>query len=273
MPELPEVETIVVGLRPRVVGMAIGGVRVLRGDIVHPAGVDLVSLVAGKSVTEIYRRGKQIIVTLDGGVRFYIHLGMTGRLTLEKAAGPLLAHTHLVFELPGDVEMRFSDPRRFGGLWVLAADEEPGAALGPEPLGITAAELAKALSRTRRAVKSALLDQSLIAGVGNIYADEALFAAGIHPLTPSNRLSSMQITALTQAIKRVLKRALRHKGSTLRDYRDSDGQSGDFQKLHRVYDRAGKPCVKCRGPIRRVVISGRSAHFCPDCQSWRRGRK
>jgi formamidopyrimidine-DNA glycosylase len=267
MPELPEVETIVVRLRPRVVGRAIRGVRVLRGDIIHPAGVELGGLVVGRRVADVSRRGKQIIVTLENKRQFFIHLGMTGRLTLEKADALLLPHTHLVFELPGKLEMRFRDPRRFGGLWVLPPNVEPGAGLGTEALELTAADLAAGLSRTGRAIKTALLDQALVAGLGNIYADEALFAAGIHPLTPSNRLGSIQIAGLTRAIKKVLKRALRHKGSTLRDYRDSDGQSGNFQKLHRVYDRAGKPCLHCRTAVVRVVISGRSAHFCPDCQA------
>jgi formamidopyrimidine-DNA glycosylase len=127
--------------------------------------------------------------------------------------------------------------------------------------------LAIRLKQTKRVVKTALLDQSLIAGLGNIYADEALFAAGIHPRTPSHRLSSAQIAALSREIKQVLRRALRHRGSTLRDYRDANGRPGNFQKLHRVYDRAGQPCQNCRTPIVRIVLGARSTHFCPKCQA------
>jgi formamidopyrimidine-DNA glycosylase len=178
----------------------------------------------------------------------------------------MLPHTHVVFELPGRLELRFRDPRRFGGLWLIPSGTQPGVGLGPEPLDLTAADLAARLARTRRAIKTALLNQALIAGLGNIYADESLFAARIHPLTAANRLKANQVARLTRAIKSVLRRALAHQGSTLRDYRDSDGRPGSFQNLHRVYDREGKPCHVCRAPLRRLVIGGRSAHFCAICQ-------
>jgi formamidopyrimidine-DNA glycosylase len=138
--------------------------------------------------------------------------------------------------------------------------------MGPEPLEIRTTELANRLGKTRRAIKSALLDQALIAGLGNIYVDESLFGAGIYPLTPADALSPAQVKVLNHQIKATLRRALQHKGSTLRDYRDANGDSGNFQKLHRVYDRAGQACIICKSPIQRIVIGGRSTHYCLKCQ-------
>ena len=200
---------------------------------------------------------------------------MSGRLGTENRDAPLVAHTHLVIELgpassPGAkaerVELRFVDPRRFGGIWWLGSQEPPDANMGPEPLGTRPRQLSKRLEQTTRAIKNALLDQRVLAGLGNIYVDESLFAAGIHPLKPANGLSETEIVRLSRAIKGTLRRAIRHRGSTLRDYRDADGAPGGFQALHRVYNREGKPCRKCRAPIERIVLGGRSTHFCPRCQ-------
>jgi len=266
MPELPEVQTIVTSLRPHLIGERFERVRLLRQDILTPPGLPLRFHLEGKIVADISRRGKKIIISLDGGERFFIHLGMTGRLTIEKSNDPMQKHTHLVLELSERRELRFHDPRRFGGIWWLGRDGAHDDKMGPEPLEMRSTELKERLARTRRAVKTALLDQSLVAGLGNIYVDEALHAAKIHPLTPANELSSIQVSKLNRAIKSVLKRALLHKGSTLRDYRNVDGTPGAFQKVHRVYDRAGQPCLICRTPIQRIVIGGRSSHFCPACQ-------
>lgn len=268
MPELPEVQTVVSTLAPRLVGRRVAAVRLLRPDIVTPAaaGADLPGRLAGRLIRSIERRGKRIVFTLDDGNRFYIHLGMTGRLTVEAAGGCLPTHTHLIVEFEGlEGQMRFRDPRRFGGVWWLGS-EPADAGMGPEPLGVRPAELARRLARTTRAVKNALLDQRVVAGLGNIYVDESLFAAGIHPLTPANTLTAEQVGRLNRAIKLILRRALRHRGSTLRDYVDADGAAGGFQKLHRVYDRAGEPCPRCRRAVERIVLGGRSTHFCPACQ-------
>jgi formamidopyrimidine-DNA glycosylase len=265
MPELPEVETIVRSLRPRLAGARIDRVHLLRADILQPPGADLPGCLANRKFADIHRRGKKIIFLLDDGNRFTIHLGMTGRLTLEKSQSPSLPHTHLVLETIGQ-ELRFVDPRRFGGVFWLGLTESADKNLGPEPLEIRAAELAGRLSKTKRAIKTALLDQHILAGVGNIYADESLFTANIDPRTPANRLTRDQIARLNRGIKTVLRRALSHRGSTLRDYRDADGQSGDFQKLHRVYDRKGLPCSVCETKIVRIVLGGRSTHYCPRCQ-------
>ncbi len=265
MPELPEVQTVVQSLLPRVAGKAISAVRLLRDDIVSPAGFDLTAKLANRRIETLTRRAKRIIFHLDDGNRFYIHLGMSGRLTLEPPEAALLKHTHLILSI-GNGEIRFVDPRRFGGVFWLGADDPGDGDLGPEPLTLRAGELIPRLRKTNRAIKTALLDQKLIAGLGNIYADEALFDAHIHPRTPANRLSDDQIKKLNGSIKTVLKRAIHHRGSTLRDYRDADGNPGNFQRIHRVYDRAGQPCLVCQTPITRIVLGGRSTHFCKHCQ-------
>jgi formamidopyrimidine-DNA glycosylase len=268
MPELPEVQTVVTTLRPGVVGRVIRGVILNRTDIVCPPDADLTGHLVGRTVASVDRRGKRIVFTLDDGARFYIHLGMTGQLTLvnrgKLAFSPAAKHTHLELDL-GVRRLRFRDPRRFGGVWWLGSDD-CAAGMGPEPLTMRPAQLACRLARTKRAIKSALLDQSVVAGLGNIYVDESLFLAGIHPLAKANELTSGDVARLNRAIKTTLRRAIRHRGSSLRDYVDADGSAGGFQRLHRVYDRAGKPCGKCRSPIERFVLGGRSTHFCAKCQ-------
>jgi formamidopyrimidine-DNA glycosylase len=189
---------------------------------------------------------------------------MTGRLTLEPQQASLPRHTHVVLNL-GDFELRFRDPRRFGGIWWLGRDDADG--LGPEPLTLKISQLKSRLASTRRAIKSALLDQQLIAGLGNIYVDEALHVAGIHPLTPADALTDPQVRKLNQSIKKTLRNAIRHRGSTLRDYVDGIGGKGTFQNLHKVYGREGQFCRMCKiTRIQRIVISGRSTHFCGKCQ-------
>jgi formamidopyrimidine-DNA glycosylase len=253
------------------VGKKIKNVVVHRQDIITPADTDLVKLVQGTRVTAIDRRGKRIVFTLSSADRFYIHLGMTGRLRISDPGLPLVKHTHVVFDL-GDQEMRFSDPRRFGGVWWIGRDADTNAndEMGPEPLTIGPSELLKRLSKTNRAIKVALLDQKLIAGLGNIYVDEALHAAGIHPLTPGSKLFAVQAGKLNRSIKTVLRRAIRSRGSSLRDYVDADGVAGGYQLLHKVYGREGEPCRTCKTPIERIVLGGRSTHFCPTCQKGKR---
>jgi formamidopyrimidine-DNA glycosylase len=272
MPELPEVQTVVTTLRPRIVGHEIARVTLHRTDIVAPESINLPKLLTNHLVTDLTRRGKRIVFTLDDGNRFYIHLGMSGRLTIETDESPLEKHTHLVITLDDGKELRFRDPRRFGGIWWLGQDD-PGGTMGPEPLDVKIDVLIEKLSRTKRAIKNVLLDQTVLAGIGNIYADEALFQAGIHPLARADRLNADQARRLHGAIKKILRRAIKHRGSTLRDYVDAEGGKGAFQKLHRVYDRADQPCSTCRKPIKRIVLGGRSTHFCPNCQPRKGNRR
>jgi len=267
MPELPEVQTVVDTLRPAILNKRITKSLLHRPDILRPLGLDLPSHLLGRVFLDISRRGKKIVFQLDDGNRFYIHLGMTGRLTASPTpSANRLPHTHLTIELQNQ-RIDFRDPRRFGGIWWLGQTGSPDENLGPEPLTIRSPELARRLAKTSRAIKSALLDQSVIAGLGNIYVDESLFRAGIHPLTPANKLKPSQISQLTRAIKSTLRAALQHRGSTLRDYFDANGDPGGFKKLHAVYDRTNEKCRKCKTPIKRIVLGGRSTHFCPRCQS------
>jgi len=275
MPELPEVQMVVDTLIPAVAGRTIAGVELRRVDVLEPIGTDLAGLLVGRGIAGVHRRAKRIVFSLSDGNRFYFHLGMTGRLTMESTDAPVLPHTHLIvtFNFPPTThnnpstthQLRFRDPRRFGGIWWLGK-ESADANIGPEPLGLRVGQLAKQLCRTTRAIKNALLDQGVIAGLGNIYVDESLFKAGIHPLVAANELTIEQIAKLNRAIKFTLRKALRHRGSTLRDYFDANGNPGGFQKLHAVYDRAKLPCRKCKTPIQRLVLGGRSTHFCPHCQ-------
>lgn len=264
MPELPEVQTVVNTLAPRLRGSKIRKAILHRDDIVTPVGTDVVGNLTGRTIRDIRRRAKRIVFDLDGDEEFYIHLGMTGRLMFaDDPTVELAKHTHLVLQTSAG-EVRFVDPRRFGGIFW--ADSSNDAALGPEPLTLRLNQLKQALSKTSRPIKTALLDQRLIAGLGNIYVDESLFVAGVHPQALANQLSDAQVARLLKAIKRVLKKALRHRGSTLRDYVDAEGGKGAFQKLHNVYDRAEQPCRKCKEKIVRIVMGGRSTCFCPKCQ-------
>ena len=266
MPELPEVQCVVDTLRPRLVGRRVVAATLARHDVLRPADADLAALLAGRRVDAIERRAKRICLTLDTGGRFDVHLGMTGQLTVDASDRPTRPHTHLVVDLDDGQQLRFVDPRRFGGIrW--HGDAAPADVLGPEPLTMRAATFARQLATTRRAIKVALLDQRVVAGIGNIYADEALHAAGIHPLTPANALTLAQVARLSTATKRVLRRAIRAGGSTLRDYVNGRGERGAFQSRHRVYDRAGRPCRACRTAIVRLVLGGRSTCFCPACQT------
>ncbi|MEO6434883.1 MAG: bifunctional DNA-formamidopyrimidine glycosylase/DNA-(apurinic or apyrimidinic site) lyase [Tepidisphaeraceae bacterium] len=265
MPELPEVETVVRTLLPRVVGRRILRVVHARPDMITPAAFDLAAALRGRTVTSLTRRGKRIVFLMDDANAFFIHLGMTGRLCVAGVRAPREVHTHLILDLGRRQQLRFRDPRRFGEIrWLGKTFGDD--AMGPEPLRMRTSQLAARLAKTTRAIKNALMDQTVLAGLGNIYVDESLFAARIHPLTPANVLTTEQIVLLTKSIKQVLRRALRHRGSTLRDYVDADGVAGGFQRLHRVYDRKGKPCRKCKTPIERMVLGGRSTHFCPKCQ-------
>lgn len=233
--------------------------------MVTPGGFDFIAATKGRTIHRVSRRGKRIVFQLDDGNQFFIHLGMTGRLTVEPNKAERAAHTHLILDVGDKLQLRFRDPRRFGEIrWLgpTAGDDK----MGPEPLTMRVAQLAAKLSKTDRAIKNALMDQNVVAGLGNIYVDESLFAARIHPLTIARDLRLSQVAELTKQIKRVLKKAIHHRGSTLRDYVDAEGGKGAFQLLHNVYDRKGDPCRRCKTPIERIVLGGRSTHFCPHCQ-------
>ncbi len=270
MPELPEAETIARQLQRALAGRTIGAVHLVRTDIVHGDSRPLGELIPGRKVHQVHRRAKQVIIDLSPKVRLVFRLGMTGRLVVVPFDSEILPHTHLRAAIVETrCELRFCDPRRFGGIWVLTDDGDyTGRRLGQvglEPLDTSVRQLRAVLQRHRQ-IKALLMDQSAIAGLGNIYCDESLYAARVHPLTRADTLSSESAGVLLRCIKSTLRRAIRFNGSTLMDYRDVDGREGSFQRLHRVYQREGQPCKKCGSLIRRIHAAGRSTFFCPKCQ-------
>ena len=275
MPELPEVETVVRELRPQLVGRRITALEVSRHRLRRPWSADWLPQLIGRRITAVRRRGKWIILELADDQHFVLHLGMTGQLRLHPALEQLAAHTHLIARLDGGrKQLRFRDVRRFGcALWFgsrkLLEEFFKEARLGPEPFAVDSRYWRQQLARTKRCLKAVLLDQRVLAGIGNIYADEALFQARIHPAKLAKDSSGAESARLRQAVTQVLNRAIARRGSSIRDYVDGSGRQGEYQKEFRVYGRAGQPCPRCRGPIERIRLAGRSTYFCPRCQPLR----
>jgi formamidopyrimidine-DNA glycosylase len=285
MPELPEVETVRKGLEPILVGNAFARVEQRRPDLRFPLPKDFGARLSGRKVKALDRRAKYLLARLDDGEVLVMHLGMTGRFSIAhdnggKPRANIPKHEHVVFHLGDGTAVRYADARRFGYMDLIPARTLDSHALfkglGVEPLGpaFTAEWLAARLKGKATSIKAALLDQRLIAGLGNIYACEALFVAGISPLKLAGSLSTKagkptpKIEALVAAIKSVLETAIKAGGSSLRDYRRADGRLGRFQHRFKVYGREGKPCARknCRGTVRRIVQGGRSTFYCPTCQ-------
>lgn len=269
MPELPEVECVVRSVRPSLVGRAIVQVRASRKQLRVPWKPRWSRLIVNQRIDSVTRRGKWIIVVLDSGAMLG-HLGMTGQLTVDNLSGKFDSHTHLVFSLDDRRQLRYRDERRFGSWqWFAELDELHSyldERLGPEPFALNPKYWLDALSDRKRAIKAVLLDQSVIAGVGNIYADESLFAARIHPQLPGHRLTIKQANSLRKTVEQVLTRAIECHGSSIRNYLDGTGQRGNFQNEFRAYGRTGQPCRRCRAVIECIRVAGRSSHFCPHCQ-------
>lgn len=292
MPELPEVETIVRDIRPHIMGRMITGMIIRGRAQTHILKTDPDSFYQGvvlQTMQTVIRKGKYIIIPLSNDNVLVIHLGMTGQVLLheipevvdlEEHLERFDGHTHVVLELMDqsedglpDIELHFRDPRMFGNIWLLENVEDinnlvgvPGLeGLGPDALGVEMDEF-KTLMRNKRAVKATLLDQTKIAGVGNIYADEACFAAKVHPTSRGVDLSPEQLMKLWFAVKTVLKEGIKYRGSSTSDYTSSDGSKGSYQDHHRVYGRTGQKCVECDDSVARIKVSGRSTHFCPSCQ-------
>jgi formamidopyrimidine-DNA glycosylase len=274
MPELPEAETIVRDLQARLPGSRIVRVSVRHADVLH-AGLTPASLGArlrGRTVTGVSRRGKNVILELDGGYRVVINLGMTGRVvTSDAARAGELRHVAVSLQLADGRSILYDDARRFGDIDVRDAEgwRQRDAELGLEPLsGAFTAESLHALTRTSiTPIRNWLLDQRRIAGVGNIYAVEALFRAGIRPTRRARTLRRRETAALQQALRDVLQESIDARGTTISDYRDASGERGGFDRRLRVYDREGQPCVQCEAVVKRVVLSNRSAFYCPRCQA------
>jgi formamidopyrimidine-DNA glycosylase len=284
MPELPEVETIARGVDARVRGDRVveAWFSSHREPFKTPPGRQAKGL-EGKVILEVHRTGKHIVLDLAspvggsslergiGGGRvsaqWIVHLGMTGRLLVTTPDAPLAAHTHARLRLESGRELRFVDARRFGRLEFRELDRTAAfAGAGAEPFAIGAGEFAELFRGRRMAIKAALLNQKLLTGVGNIYADESLFRAGIRPRKAAGRLTRVEMERLRTALVEVLEHAIRLGGSSVSDYVDAAGVRGFFQLEHCVYQRTGQPCRRCGSAIRRVVVAGRSTHYCPVCQ-------
>ena len=282
MPELPEVETVRRGLQPHLEGARLTRVVQNRPDLRFPLPEDFAHRLTGATVRRLDRRAKYLLAELDTGETLIAHLGMTGRFLVGEhmpgefrhPAGDDPKHTHLVFETDRGGRIAFNDARRFGYMDLIPTErlgQHPYfKGLGPEPLGpaFNAAALKAALAGKKQNIKVTLLDQRIVAGLGNIYVSEALHRAHIHPERPAGSLKPAELKRLVEAVKVVLEEAITAGGSTLRDFRAADGELGYFQHSFRVYDREDAPCptVSCHGAIRRIVQGGRSTFFCPVCQ-------
>jgi formamidopyrimidine-DNA glycosylase len=286
MPELPEVDTIARGVDSRIRGDLIvdAWFSSHREPFKTPPARQAKGL-AGRCILSVHRTGKHIVVELGpqqegrlavdrslemdshAAAQWIVHLGMTGRLLVTTPDGPVAPHTHARITLASGRELRFVDPRRFGRLEfrdLHRADEFVGP--GAEPLTIEAEEFATLFRGRKLAIKAALLNQTLLAGVGNIYADESLFRAGLRPRRRAGRLTRAELERLRLALKDVLVHAIRLGGSSVSDYVDADGMPGFFQLEHFVYQRTGQPCLRCSSPVKKIVLAGRSTHYCANCQ-------
>jgi len=294
VPELPEVETIVRGLHQRVAGDTVESIWIgsRKQPLKSPAGV-IAATLEGKRIVKVHRAGKHIVFDLEGEARashaktnsravrsktrraaslqnkdeataqWIVHLGMTGRLVVCEPAAEIAKHTHLIAKLASGRELRFIDPRMFGKLSVHTGGFDPG---GIEPLEVSEERFIELFRGRKTPIKSALLNQKLLRGVGNIYADESLFRAGIRPRRRAATITREQLGKLHAAVQEVLREAIALGGSSISDYVDADGEEGFFQLQHRVYGREDEPCLVCGTVIRRVVLAGRSSHYCSNCQ-------
>ncbi|MEX2216685.1 MAG: bifunctional DNA-formamidopyrimidine glycosylase/DNA-(apurinic or apyrimidinic site) lyase [Phycisphaeraceae bacterium] len=290
MPELPEVERVRLSLEAALLGRRVEGVAIHRADVIQPIASKKAmpaALLLSERVRSILRHGKQLAIVADGEGQpeeqarcICVHLGMTGSLIVAPSSStlpPAAAHTHVTWQLDNGSRLTFRDPRRFGGIWTFpslqALKAERWRALGNDALFIAPASLHEVLRQTSRSLKAALLDQQLIAGLGNIYVDELLFELGLHPMMPARRLRLPQVEAMVSAMRALLNRAIGGGGSSLRDYVDGNGQAGQFQLQHQVYGRSGKPCLRCASPLRSRTIAGRTTVFCRQCQRRSPGRQ
>lgn len=264
MPELPEVETIARGLRPLLEGRRIESAQLLWERTLAEPGVDeFLRRVRGQTIHSTGRRGKFLILNLSNDTML-IHLRMSGDLLVEVSDAPPATHHRLLLELDNGQRLAFNDTRKFGRVWLVENPQTILCKLGPEPLDVTltAADFYQRLHAVRRQLKPLLLDQSFLAGLGNIYTDEALHQAHLHPLTPANTLDEVQAERLLRAIRTVLEEGIRRHGASI----DWVYRGGDFQNYFHVYQRAGQPCPVCGTPVERIVVGQRGTHFCPVCQ-------
>jgi formamidopyrimidine-DNA glycosylase len=272
MPELPEVETVSQGLRKRALGRRILAVEVRHPGVIIGSPEQFAAELEGSTIVAVQRKGKALALELEAKNAppryLLVRLGMTGQFTVTSREAPLEPHTHVLLALGDREELRFRDVRRFGRLRACTPGEVQAAfaRLGPDAQQMTEKQFLAAMRARRGAIKSWLMNQQLLAGLGNIYADESLYVAGIHPLAQPGRVSPPKARRLFRAVRRVLDHAVKLQGTSFRDYVDIEGRPGNFEPRLRVYQRTGQPCRRCGHPIRRIVIAGRSSHFCSACQ-------
>ena len=270
MPELPEVETVVRGLRPALEGRRLVKVEQRRLDLRFPLPENFADRLEGRTVQGLRRRAKYIVASLDNGQVWTTHLGMSGSIYIVEHGTPATVHEHFDFDLSSGKTLRYRDPRRFGSLhWSKdPAQHKLIKSLGPEPLGDAfSGEYLWRRSRGRRVnIKQFIMNANIVVGVGNIYASEALFLAGINPHRAAGRIALARYEELAEAVRRVLQKAIEAGGTTLRDFYGSDGEAGYFQQELAVYDRTDEPCRKCKRPISVVVLGQRSTFYCKNCQ-------
>ncbi len=281
MPELPEVETVARGLDKHIAGDTIESVWLgSKPEPLKSPAAEIASVLEHSRIARVRRVGKHVVFDLEADKRggkngsparaqWIVHLGMTGQLLIASPAIETAKHTHAVLKLASGRELRFVDPRRFGRLAVVRIESGDGpgfAAPGDEPLEAKIDDFISLFRHRKTPIKSALLNQKLLSGVGNIYADEALFRAKVRPRRRASSLTHAELQKLHTGLLAVLRQAIKLGGSSINDYVDAEGRSGFFQLKHRVYGREGKPCFVCKTPIKRVIIAGRSSHYCPQCQ-------
>jgi formamidopyrimidine-DNA glycosylase len=272
MPELPEVETVRATLSRALRGRRIAEVSVGERRLRVPVQPGFEEMLRGRAIERVRRRGKYLLIELGGKKVWIVHLGMSGRLVYVPEPRPREKHDHIVARLVGGGEIRYRDPRRFGLALVLPVEElrawAPLRGLGVDPFepAFTAGYLEERARASRRRIRDLLIDQSVIAGLGNIYANEALFRAGVRPAARAGGLARERIGRIVAAVRRVLREAIAGRGTSLSDYRDGDDRAGDFQRFLRVYGREGRACRRCGGRIKRVALGGRGAFYCPRCQ-------
>jgi formamidopyrimidine-DNA glycosylase len=277
MPELPEVETVVRGLRAALPGRRILSVRLGQTDFIDdPAALG--EHLPGRQIIAVERIGKFICVELArrgelapesaADLHLLVHLGMTGRLAVRSPNEPVVPHTHGFFELDDGNELRYTDIRRFGRILLVPSAGLPEfqSRLGHDALFVSAREFSRQVQRRRTRIKAFLLDQKALRGMGNIYADESMWRARIHPARLAANLNAAEIARLHQAMRQVLRAAIKLGGSSISDFLDAEGKPGSYQMRHRVYGREGEKCFRCGAAIQRIIVAGRSSHFCPRCQ-------
>lgn len=273
MPELPEVETVKRSLQKKIIGKKIIRVLINYGGNIRQPGMEMFRLsLVDKVFEDIDRRGKFLIFYLSEEMALVVHLRMTGQLVYTESELPLEKHTHLIFRLNDGMDLRYLDIRKFGTFDLLSREKLSNFKslnqLGPEPLSedFTVEKMRESISKSERVIKNLLMDQTFVAGIGNIYADEILFEVGLHPETNIQSLSEKDFYSLHEAIVAILNLGISHRGTTFRNYVDGDGRQGQFQELLKVYGRKGNLCSRCEAEIQKIKVGGRGTYYCPKCQ-------